>query len=171
MQVTSGSAASGAPDGTTGSLFPWPSSDAALLACTASSWEGDETRCRWCDKTLSGRQRRWCSHECANLFGRNHWWSWASKAAKKRDGNQCIECKQDPLIVFAAKVEAGWSEDAARKFMILETDHVEQILGRHAQTGCHHHLDGLRTLCAHHHLERHHGPRQPTHEQLRVDAA
>lgn len=29
----------------------------------------------------------------------------------------------------------------------LEVNHMEPILGRHAEKGCHHHLDGLETLC------------------------
>lgn len=29
----------------------------------------------------------------------------------------------------------------------LEVDHVQPILGRHGQTGCHHHQDGLQVLC------------------------
>jgi len=82
-------------------------------------------------------------------------------AAKRRDGNQCVVCKRAPKEVYEEKLAAGWKPWEARKFYVLETDHIEQVLGRHAVTGCHHHLDGLRTLCAHHHLERHHVNRQP----------
>lgn len=142
--------------------------DERYLACTASKWEGDTTRCRWCNAELSGRQRAWCSDECSRWFGRNHWWSWASNAAKRRDGQRCVECKRDPREVYEEKVAAGWAHVDAVRFLKLETDHIEQVFGRHAVTGCHHHLDGLRTLCAHHHLERHHGERQATAEQLRI---
>lgn len=31
--------------------------------------------------------------------------------------------------------------------MGLEVNHIEPILGRHGQNGCHHHLEGIETLC------------------------
>lgn len=105
--------------------------DRAVRSCTMSTWEGDPKRCRWCDTPLRGRQQRWCSQECADSFGRNHWWTWASPAAKKRDGMACTIC--------------GSTER-------LETDHITPCLGRHSDSGCHHHLDGLRTLCHDCHL-------------------
>jgi hypothetical protein len=148
----------------------YPSSDEALLECTASSWEGDPKRCRWCNGELTGRQRRWCG-ECGNEFGRNHLWSWASNAAKRRDNYQCVVCRRDPREVYEEKLELGWVPREAHRFLILQVHHRVPVLGRHAETGCHHHLDGLETLCAHHHLERHHGTRKPTDEQLRIEAA
>jgi hypothetical protein len=138
------------------------------LTCTASAWEGDPGRCRACNGELTGRQRAWCSEECSRWFGRHHWWTWASRAAKRRDGNQCVVCRRDPIEVRDEKIAEGWDRRDATKFTILETDHIEPVLGRHAETGCHHHLDGLRTLCAYHHLERHHGER---HKQLSLEAA
>lgn len=30
----------------------------------------------------------------------------------------------------------------------FEVDHIVEIRGKHGQAGCHHHLDGLRTLCS-----------------------
>lgn len=35
----------------------------------------------------------------------------------------------------------------------LEVDHITPILGRHGTFGCHHHLEGLRTLCYECHLQ------------------
>ncbi len=125
-----------------------PSSDEAMLACTASTWQGDPKRCRWCDAELTGRRTRWCSDDCANEYGRNHWWSWASNHCKRRNENRC-------------ELE-GCDRYSA------ETHHKTPILGRHNETGCHHHQDGLEALCHEHHLEAHHGPR---HEQLGIEAA
>lgn len=113
---------------------PHPSSDAALLACTASAWAGDPKRCRWCDGELTGRRTRWCRDECANEYARNHWWSTASVMAKKRDGWRCVECGS----------QIG-----------LEAHHLIPVLGRHGESGCHHHLEGLVTLCATCHLDAH----------------
>lgn len=38
---------------------------------------------------------------------------------------------------------------AQRRYMDtrLEVNHIVPILGKHAQPGCHHHLDGVETLC------------------------
>jgi hypothetical protein len=38
--------------------------DAAMLACTASEWQGEKKQCRWCNENLTGRQKRWCSESC-----------------------------------------------------------------------------------------------------------
>ena len=53
--------------------------------------------------------------------------------------------------------EREWCEavrlrDAALVSYALEVDHRVPILGRHAENGCHHHLEGLRTLCHRCHL-------------------
>jgi hypothetical protein len=62
-------------------------------------------------------------------------WSVAREAAKKRDNWTCVR------------------PDCGRRRMAgLEVNHVVPILGRHAEVGCHHHLDGLETLCHDHHL-------------------
>ncbi len=37
--------------------------------------------------------------------------------------------------------------DQALRAVQLEVNHLTPILGRHAEFGCHHHLDGLETLC------------------------
>ena len=136
---------------------PWPSSDEALLACTASAWEGDTTRCRWCNSELPPRRRRWCSDECATTWGRNHWWTAASKAAMRRDRRRCVDCRIDPRDAHQAALGAGIDPARARRFLTLQVHHKTPVLGRHGETGCHHHLDGLETVCLHHHLERHHG--------------
>lgn len=108
--------------------------DEALRACSASTWAGDSKHCRWCDAELTGRRSRWCSDECANNFGRNHWWGFARNAALRRDNRKCVRC------------------DETRG---LQVHHKKPILGRHGVTGCHHHLDGLITLCHVHHLAAH----------------
>lgn len=129
---------------------PHPSSDRALLACSASAWAGDPTRCRWCDGELTGRRTRWCSNECANAFGRNHWWSAASAAAKRRDSHRCVECGSGP-----GAIDTGEWASVRRKPVRLEVHHRVPVLGRHDKSGCHHHLDGLVTLCAPCHLDAH----------------
>ena len=128
-----------------------PGSDKAMLACSASAWAGEPKRCRWCDAALPGRRTRWCSDACVDEYSRNHWWSWASSYRKRQNEGRC---------------ERDGCDRSA-----METHHKTPILGRHAQSGCHHHQDGLEALCGEHHLEAHHGPRPPKHEQMQIDAA
>ncbi len=135
--------------------------DAHLLTCPLSTWEGDPKRCRWCNAELPKRRRRWCGDEHAREWDRNHFWNAARFAALRRDGEKCIRCGDHDH----RDADGIWH--SAR----LQVHHKEPILGRHGETGCHHHLDGLETLCHTHHLEAHHGPRPPRNAQLPLEAA
>lgn len=70
--------------------------------------------------------------QCAKStpFGDNHWWSAARKAAKKRDRYACRLC-------------GARRRDGAK----LQVHHIVPCEGRHSVSGCHHHVDGLVTLC------------------------
>lgn len=145
--------------------------DAELLACAASSWEGDPKRCRWCNAELVSPRRRWCSGECASEFARNHWWPSARNAALHRDGYACVEC--------GGKRGAGVRLEVHHKTPLSELAAPARFRpgdrARHADTGCHHHLDGLVTLCCWRrdgkqpcHHRAHHGEKP---EQLAIGAA
>lgn len=41
----------------------------------------------------------------------------------------------------------------ARQAVQLEVNHITPIMGRHAEFGCHHHLEGLETLCHRCHVQ------------------
>lgn len=83
--------------------------------------------CDWCGTVLPPRRRRWCSDACSKAIGREHYWATARKAALHRDKSACVRCGDRPLHP--------------------EVNHITPILGRHAEWGCHHHIDGLETLC------------------------
>ena len=143
--------------------------DAQLLACVLVTWDGDPAGCRWCGKPLTGRARRWCSNEHSWAYARNHSWTEARHAAVERDGHRCTICgvspdearqewghverlvlvltdvRYTPRVVLAMR--SRWLLDRR-----LEVDHITPILGKHSTVGCHHHLDGLRTLCHRCHL-------------------
>jgi hypothetical protein len=104
------------------------------MECALAFGDNDEKRCVWCGNALTGRQQRWCSKDCADEFGRNHWWGWVRKAALARDGEACVRCGAD------------WRAG-------LEVNHVVPILGKHGASGCHHHLAGVETLCHECHLD------------------
>lgn len=69
-----------------------------LSDCTlaAGPFPPEDRRCDWCGGPLSGRRRRWCSDSCSAAVWRNHAWTGAREAAKKRDGRRCVRCGVDP---------------------------------------------------------------------------
>ena len=107
-----------------------------------------EGNCAWCagplPRTKAGnipKGRVFCKKACSDLFSLNHNWSWARRAAVRRDKGQCIQC--------------GVSE---RKppYAKLEVNHIHSLADqgmRGYAFGCHHHLDNLETLCRPHHVE------------------
>lgn len=111
--------------------------DAALLQCSLSDWRGDPQRCRWCDFLLHGRQRRWCSAECRDRMVTNHYWSFARASALKRDAYRCVRCGARKLARIKGRI-------IRRR---LDVHHMTPVRGKRAECGCHHHLDGLETLC------------------------
>jgi hypothetical protein len=109
--------------------------DAYVKRCTASQWKGTKGRCRWCNDPIGLRRRRWCSDKCNDLYRDNHWWHNAKKRARRRDKYRCVKC-------------GATKKDGTR----LEVNHIVPILGRHDESGCHHHIDGLETVCRPCHL-------------------
>lgn len=138
-------------------------SDDLLLRCLLSDWNGEPTYCRWCNKPLSGRRRRWCSDACAADASANHWFTGARHRAVRRDGRACVRC---------GTPETQKSDIGLLTVMALEVHHRdERADGRHGECSCVHHVDGLETLCHGCHMEEHHGPKIPGAEQLRLEAA
>lgn len=136
--------------------------DAELRACTASAWEGEPRSCRWCNGELTGRRQRWCSDKCVDEFGQNHWWNAASAAAKRRDQYRCQDCPAPgweahhttplhTLTIEALTTRAPWRERRPVK---------------HSDSGCHHHQDGLVTLCVPCHGKRHRKTPATSFDQL-----
>lgn len=81
---------------------------------------------------------------------RNHWWTAARVAARKRDGDRCVRCGSDG--------ETRHGRPLPRRLRGLQVHHRdERARGRHAQSSCAHHVDGLETLCKPDHLDEHHG--------------
>lgn len=111
--------------------------DEFLLACPLSTWDGNPGNCRWCNTALTGRQQRWCSSECPKAVSDNHCWTDARRAALRRDRAACRHC---------GVVGRRHSHESA-SLPTLQVHHVVPIHGRHNVPGCHHHQDGLRTLC------------------------
>lgn len=141
-----------------------------LAECSlrTAPWPTPAGVCCWCATPLPPRRRRWCSDDCERSFTVNHQWGSTRYAAVKRDGSACVRCGEDGstleawwcLLLACAKRAGrppGWTDpdyqeayrllQRARAAVRLEVNHREPILGRHAEFGCHHHLDGVETLC------------------------
>lgn len=131
-------------------------------------WPAMARTCIWCGGRIPARSTRWCADGCAAEFTRQHKWSAARAAAISRDRHQCVRCgvsadeKKRELAAVKALILtltathpmglARWREGrtAERLYLqphLLEVNHRTPILGRHHEFGCHHHVDGLETLC------------------------
>lgn len=111
----------------------------------------------------------WCSLACADAYHRNHWWDLARLSALARDDERCVECGRGPAsisegkyllraLIHMSEVEAAalWSSPAWQRFRLDCSVEVHHLVARHGAgygSGCHHHVDGLITLCHRHHVE------------------
>jgi 5-methylcytosine-specific restriction endonuclease McrA len=136
-------------------------------ACPLSRWQGAADRCRWCDRPAR-ESSPWCATACEDEYRTNHWWDLARHAVLSRDDHRCRVCGLGPDTVTVAKLtlralipmspveaarlwrtEAWWALELACS---VEVNHREPRLGGGYASGCHHHLDGLETLCHRCHL-------------------
>lgn len=132
------------------------------LACPVSRWRGAAERCRWCDRPAAPGFA-WCGNRCEDEYRANHWWDHARRAALARDANRCVSCGIGPdtlvlvrsvarVVLHLGPVGAArlWATDewrAVELACLVEVNHVEPRVGAGYGSGCHHHLDGLETLC------------------------
>lgn len=131
-------------------LFRWLRRDAGVVrppalegddiyrVCLLSAWNGDPGACRWCDRPLPRRAKRYCRAQCRITARTNHEFPLARDAALERDEHTCVR----PRCGAVATYERA-----------LEVNHIEMAHGRHDQPGCIHHLTNLESLCGRHHDE------------------
>jgi hypothetical protein len=112
--------------------------DDVYAACPLSAWDGDPAACRWCDRPLPARAKRFCCAEHRIEALKNHEFRYARDAALERDEHTCVVEGCGGVATFERA---------------LEVDHIEQALGRHGDLSCIHHLTNLRSLCGRHHDE------------------
>jgi 5-methylcytosine-specific restriction endonuclease McrA len=116
-----------------------------LAACDLANKTG--LGCAWCGAELPKRRRTWCSDACADAFWKNHWWSLARRAVKRRDRYKCKRCGHKPL----GRTHPQYRK--TRKTDRLEVNHIVQARGAHRSLSCLHHLANLETLCLRCHNE------------------
>lgn len=135
--------------------------------CLLARWSGAPDRCRWCDEPAAPGFA-WCGNRCEDQYRRNHWWDLARFAALARDDHRCVACGLGPETVQVARlfirafvrmsaVEAAalWQSPEWAEVVLacsVEVNHVVPRRGGGYGSGCHHHLDGLETLCHGHHV-------------------
>lgn len=94
-----------------------------------STFEPDGS-CRGCRKAVGKGRRVWCSAKCNtkwwNDFARDHDWTTARRAVKRRDKKQCRRC------------------GAAER---LEVNHIVPLVGAGYGLSCAHHRANLELLC------------------------
>lgn len=122
-------------------------------------------------KVYQGRRLRWCSDECVTTWVINHSWTSARAAAIRRDERQCNQCGRVggtvlddacytcgpgwPCLVvreandppFTYPSYDSWRHHQVSHLIELEVNHIIPRVGAGYHEGCHHHLEGLETLC------------------------
>jgi hypothetical protein len=120
--------------------------DKIARSCKLSSWRGDLDKCRRCDRTLTGRSRKYCTKRCSRLFIQNHNFRKARVAARKRARGPC-EC---PRVRSHVKCQhCGTCEGQVK--LTKFTMEVNHIIPRNGQSlrgySCINHVDVLEVLC------------------------
>ena len=150
-----------------------------MIACDVVPHVDQPAVCNRCGTKLTGRRTRWCSSECEREWQVNHYWTMARPAAVKRDGGKCVRCggagrkqwrrtihlgNQWAMRQLGLEVEIIGGSHQERRIINdtavrvtswvpwLEVNHIEPREGRGYQSGCHHHLTNLETLCHDCHL-------------------
>lgn len=96
-----------------------------ILPLPEGYYDDTDKTCRHCHGPLAGRRTRFCTNECADMFGNLRDWRGLRLLAMKRDDHTCREC----------------GKSGPRKF--LEVDHIIPI----ADGGREFDLENTRTVC------------------------
>ncbi len=110
----------------------------------------EEGTCGACGAALTGRRTCYCSSECSDLYGANHFWGEARRAAIRRDEGKCRRCGEDAELRVYYSTRFGTS--SYRQGPSAEVNHIVPRDGAGYGNGCHNHQDNLETLCHKCHL-------------------
>lgn len=132
----------------------WERDAEILKRCPMKGEHADEPgRCGLCGTELPRMRngnihptRRWCSQECSDRYWQSHGWTFASRAAIRRDGYRCVRCGHPGYGVVSAPI-GTFTVEEARVMRQLEVNHRIPRNGRGYHNGCHHHQENLETLC------------------------
>ena len=135
--------------------------DDEVERCPLAAWDGDPEHCRWCAAPARPGSE-WCSLVCEDRFQAEHEWGHAYAATLARDHDRCSDCGTGPASAGEARIfiramipldpmtAAGlWRSE---EWLALQLSCSVDVVHRRPpaqsyRSGCHNHLDGLRTLC------------------------
>jgi len=121
--------------------------------CPLSKWEGDESRCRWCNLVLGPRRRVWHDGSCMKLFREQHRYTQARRWCLRAAKGTCLCARpkgshRHPVCAHCGLCEQVLIEQGLR----LECNHIIPRLGDKSSFSCLHHHDNLQMLCTPCHL-------------------
>jgi hypothetical protein len=97
-----------------------------------------------CRTTLPPRRTAYCSDKHAREFARDHVWSDARNAAKRRSKWACERCGFKPSVVRKdPEARASYSRHELR----LEVNHIQPLVGTYRGVTCLNHQSNLEVLC------------------------
>ena len=97
-----------------------------------------------CRMELPPRRTAYCSDKHAREFARNHVWSDARSAAKRRTRWACERCGFKPSTVRKdPEKRAAYSRHELR----LEVNHIQPLVGAYRGVTCLNHQSNLEVLC------------------------
>jgi hypothetical protein len=111
-----------------------------------------------CRMALPPRRTAYCCDKHAREFERNHVWSAARIAARRRAGWSCQRCGLKPSQVRKdPQARAAFS----RRELRLEVNHIQPLLGSYRRVTCLNHQSNLEVLCHRCHAAVTKGQRSP----------
>ncbi len=97
-----------------------------------------------CRKALPPRRTAYCSDKHASEFERNHVWSAARRAARRRSRWACEQCGLKPSELRKdPRARSAFSRHELR----LEVNHIQPLVGAYRGVTCLNHQSNLEVLC------------------------
>ncbi|HLF77966.1 MAG TPA: hypothetical protein VJB57_10800 [Dehalococcoidia bacterium] len=97
-----------------------------------------------CRQPLPQRRTAYCSDQHGREFERNHVWSSARRAARRRARWACQRCGFKPAEV---RKDPDARKSYARHELRLEVNHIEPLAGAYRGVTCLNHQSNLEVLC------------------------
>jgi 5-methylcytosine-specific restriction endonuclease McrA len=119
------------------------------LHCQLSSWNGEDTNCRWCNSSLGEFRKRWCCGSCLEAWRLQHRYFLARQLAVKLSKHKCLCIRSENEPRHACCNICGLCESVIKlKGNILTCDHIIPRRGDRSRFSCNHHQSNLQILCS-----------------------
>lgn len=116
--------------------------------CVLSLWQGDESRCRWCNEPLGPRRRVWHDGSCMKIFREHHRYTQARRWCLRTSKGTCSCVRPKGSHRHAVCAHCGTCEAVlVEQGLRLECNHKVPRLGDKSSFSCLHHHDNLEMLC------------------------